>query len=84
MEGDFHRIQFTPDLLPSDVTGTEMYRPEDGSFRFQHGPIFHNLVLADEINRAPAKVQSALLEAMARAAGQCRAAKPIGCRNCSS
>lgn len=63
--GDFHRIQFTPDLLPGDVTGTEIYRPEDGSFRFQRGPIFHNLVLADEINRAPAKVQSALLEAMA-------------------
>lgn len=65
IEGDFHRIQFTPDLLPSDVTGTEIYRPEDGSFSFQPGPIFHNLVLADEINRAPAKVQSALLEAMA-------------------
>ena len=65
VEGDFHRIQFTPDLLPSDVTGTEIYRPEDGSFRFQQGPIFHNLILADEINRAPAKVQSALLEAMA-------------------
>lgn len=65
MEGEFHRIQFTPDLLPGDVTGTDIYRPEDGSFRFQHGPIFHNLVLADEINRAPAKVQSALLEAMA-------------------
>ena len=64
IEGDFHRIQFTPDLLPSDITGTEIYRPEDGSFRFQKGPIFHNLVLADEINRAPAKVQSALLEAM--------------------
>ena len=64
VEGDFHRIQFTPDLLPSDITGTEVYRPEDGSFRFQQGPIFHNLVLADEINRAPAKVQSALLEAM--------------------
>jgi len=63
--GDFHRVQFTPDLLPGDVTGTEIYRPEDGSFRFQRGPIFHNLVLADEINRAPAKVQSALLEAMA-------------------
>ncbi|MDH3393429.1 MAG: AAA family ATPase, partial [Desulfobulbaceae bacterium] len=55
--GDFHRIQFTPDLLPGDVTGTDIYRPEDGSFRFQRGPIFHNLVLADEINRAPAKVQ---------------------------
>ena len=64
IEGDFHRIQFTPDLLPSDITGTEIVRPEDGSFRFQPGPIFHNLVLADEINRAPAKVQSALLEAM--------------------
>ena len=63
--GDFHRIQFTPDLLPGDVTGTDIYRPEDGTFRFQRGPIFHNLVLADEINRAPAKVQSALLEAMA-------------------
>ena len=65
LEGDFHRIQFTPDLLPGDVTGTEIYRPQDGSFAFQHGPIFHNLLLADEINRAPAKVQSALLEAMA-------------------
>ena len=65
IEGDFHRIQFTPDLLPSDITGTEVFRPEDGTFRFQQGPIFHNLVLADEINRAPAKVQSALLEAMA-------------------
>ena len=65
IQGDFHRIQFTPDLLPGDVTGTDIFRPEDGSFRFQQGPIFHNLVLADEINRAPAKVQSALLEAMA-------------------
>ncbi len=65
IEGDFHRIQFTPDLLPSDVTGTEIYRPQDASFSFQKGPIFHNLILADEINRAPAKVQSALLEAMA-------------------
>jgi len=64
LEGDFHRIQFTPDLLPADLTGTEIYRPQDGSFRFQRGPIFHNLLLADEINRAPAKVQSALLEAM--------------------
>ncbi len=53
-----------PDLLPADITGTEIYRPETGSFVFQQGPIFHNLVLADEINRAPAKVQSALLEAM--------------------
>ncbi len=65
IEGDFHRVQFTPDLLPSDVTGTDIYRPETSSFEFQRGPIFHNLVLADEINRAPAKVQSALLEAMA-------------------
>jgi MoxR-like ATPase len=64
LEGDFHRIQFTPDLLPADLTGTEIYRPQDGSFRFDKGPIFHNLVLADEVNRAPAKVQSALLEAM--------------------
>ena len=64
IEGDFHRIQFTPDLLPSDVTGSEIYRAETGLFEFQRGPIFHNLVLADEINRAPAKVQSALLEAM--------------------
>ena len=64
LEAEFHRIQFTPDLLPSDITGTEIYRPETGSFVFQQGPIFHNLVLADEINRAPAKVQSALLEAM--------------------
>ncbi len=65
IEGEFHRIQFTPDLLPSDVTGTEIYRAQDHSFEFQKGPIFHNLILADEINRAPAKVQSALLEAMA-------------------
>jgi MoxR-like ATPase len=65
VEGDFHRIQFTPDLLPADLTGTEIYRPQDGSFHFQPGPLFHNLVLADEINRSPAKVQSSLLEAMA-------------------
>ncbi len=65
IESDFHRIQFTPDLLPADLTGTEVYRPQDASFVFQQGPLFHNLVLADEINRAPAKVQSALLEAMA-------------------
>ena len=65
VEGDFQRVQFTPDLLPADLTGTEIYRPQDGSFKFQRGPLFHNLVLADEINRAPAKVQSALLEAMA-------------------
>lgn len=62
---DDQRIQFTPDLLPSDLTGTDIYRPEDGTFRFQPGPVFHNFILADEINRAPAKVQAALLEAMA-------------------
>ncbi len=65
IEGDFHRIQFTPDLLPADLTGTEIYRPQEGSFKFQPGPLFHNLILADEINRSPAKVQAALLEAMA-------------------
>jgi len=65
IEGDFQRIQFTPDLLPADITGSEIYRAETGEFVFQKGPLFNNLVLADEINRAPAKVQSALLEAMA-------------------
>lgn len=65
IEGDYHRIQFTPDLLPSDITGTEIYLQQTGEFSLQKGPIFHNLILADEINRAPAKVQSALLEAMA-------------------
>jgi MoxR-like ATPase len=65
IEGDFHRVQFTPDLLPADLTGTEIYRPQQGSFEFQRGPLFHNLILADEINRSPAKVQAALLEAMA-------------------
>lgn len=65
ISADAQRIQFTPDLLPSDIIGTEIYRPEDGSFEFQPGPVFSQLVLADEINRAPAKVQSALLEAMA-------------------
>ena len=64
LEGDFHRLQFTPDLLPGDLTGSDVYRPETGEFVFQKGPLFHNLILADEINRAPAKVQSALLEAM--------------------
>jgi len=64
IETNFHRVQFTPDLLPADLTGTEIYRPQDGTFHFQQGPLFHNLLLADEINRAPAKVQSALLEAM--------------------
>ncbi len=65
IEGDFHRIQFTPDLLPADLTGTDIYRPETGEFTFQSGPIFNSLLLADEINRAPAKVQAAMLEAMA-------------------
>ncbi|MCE2593237.1 MoxR family ATPase [Motilimonas cestriensis] len=63
--GDFHRIQFTPDLLPADLTGTDIFRPQTSEFVFESGPLFHNLILADEINRAPAKVQSALLEAMA-------------------
>lgn len=62
---DYQRVQFTPDLLPADLTGTEIYRPSDSTFVFQQGPLFNNLILADEINRAPAKVQSALLEAMA-------------------
>lgn len=65
IHGSFQRVQFTPDLLPGDVTGTDIFRPQTGEFEFQPGPIFHNLVLADEINRAPAKVQAALLEAMA-------------------
>ncbi|USD68310.1 MoxR family ATPase [Vibrio sp. SCSIO 43136] len=65
IEGDFHRIQFTPDLLPADLTGTDIFRPETGGFTFQAGPIFNSLILADEINRAPAKVQAAMLEAMA-------------------
>ena len=65
LEGDFHRVQFTPDLLPSDLIGTDIYRHEKGEFEFRQGPLFHNILLADEVNRAPAKVQSALLEAMA-------------------
>jgi MoxR-like ATPase len=65
IEAGFHRIQFTPDLLPADLTGTDIFRPQESSFIFQEGPLFHNVILADEINRAPAKVQSALLEAMA-------------------
>jgi len=65
LEGDFHRIQFTPDLLPSDLIGTDIYRHEKGEFEFRPGPLFHNVLLADEVNRAPAKVQSALLESMA-------------------
>ena len=64
LECAFQRVQFTPDMLPADLTGSDIYRPEEGNFQFQRGPLFHNLVLADEINRAPAKVQSALLEAM--------------------
>jgi len=60
----FQRLQFTPDMLPADIVGTMIYNPRDGSFSTKHGPIFSNLILADEINRAPAKVQSALLEAM--------------------
>jgi len=65
VHGEFQRIQFTPDLLPADITGTEIYLPANGEFKFQAGPIFNQIILADEINRAPAKVQSALLEAMA-------------------
>ena len=65
IEGSFQRVQFTPDLLPADVTGTYIYRQQTSEFVFEKGPLFHNLILADEINRAPAKVQSALLEAMA-------------------
>ena len=64
IEANFHRIQFTPDLLPADLTGTEIFRPQTATFEFEKGPLFHNIVLADEVNRAPAKVQSALLEAM--------------------
>lgn len=64
IEGAFHRIQFTPDLLPSDLIGTEIYIHEKSQFIFRQGPLFNNVLLADEINRAPAKVQSALLEAM--------------------
>lgn len=65
MDASFNRVQFTPDLLPSDITGSDIYVAQKGDFEFRKGPIFANLVLADEINRAPAKVQSALLEAMA-------------------
>jgi MoxR-like ATPase len=64
IEGDFHRIQFTPDLLPSDLVGTDIYQSSSGKFEFRPGPLFHHILLADEINRAPPKVQSALLEAM--------------------
>ena len=64
IDTSFKRIQFTPDLLPADIIGTQIYRPDNGSFEVSKGPIFNNIILADEINRAPAKVQSALLEAM--------------------
>ncbi len=64
LQADFQRIQFTPDLLPADLIGTLIYQPQAGDFRVRKGPVFANIVLADEINRAPAKVQSALLEAM--------------------
>ena len=64
VKADFKRIQFTPDLLPADLIGTEIYRPKTGDFTIKKGPLFHNIILADEINRAPSKVQSALLEAM--------------------
>ncbi len=64
VHASFQRVQFTPDLLPGDLTGTDVYLPAEGSMRFVPGPLFHDIVLADEINRAPAKVQSALLEAM--------------------
>ncbi len=64
VNAQFHRIQFTPDMLPADIVGTEIYDPREGRFRVKHGPVFANFILADEINRAPAKVQSALLEAM--------------------
>ena len=64
VEGDFHRVQFTPDLLPADLVGTDIYLQDRGEFEFRAGPLFHNILLADEVNRAPAKVQSALLEAM--------------------
>jgi len=64
VRADFKRIQFTPDLLPADLIGTEIYRPKTGDFTIKKGPLFHNIILADEINRAPSKVQSALLEAM--------------------
>ena len=64
IEGSFQHLQFTPDLLPADLTGTDIYRPQEGTFEFREGPLFNSLILADEINRAPAKVQSALLESM--------------------
>ena len=65
LDSSFQRVQFTPDLMPGDLTGSDIYEPANGSFRFVSGPLFHEILLADEINRAPPKVQSALLEAMA-------------------
>ncbi len=65
MQASFKRVQFTPDLMPADLTGSDVFRPQTGDFQFQAGPLFHQLILADEINRAQAKVHSALLEAMA-------------------
>lgn len=65
IHASFQRVQFTPDLMPGDLTGTDIFNPETRSFTFMNGPIFHEILLADEINRAPPKVQSALLEAMA-------------------
>lgn len=83
IEGSFQRMQFTPDLLPADLTGTDIYRPETGTFDFQEGPIFHSLVLADEINRAPAKVQSAMLERWPKSKSPW-ARRRMNCQSCSS
>lgn len=81
VHASFKRIQFTPDLLPGDLTGTDIYNPQEGSFCFVEGPLFHEIILADEINRAPAKVQSALLEAMQEhqitVGGETRALPPL-------
>ncbi len=74
IQAKFQRIQFTPDLLPADLIGTMIYNQKDGSFQTRKGPIFANFILADEINRSPAKVQSALLEAMQETAGDHRGA----------
>ena len=74
--GKFGRIQFTPDLMPADITGTSVYRPAEGAFRFQEGPVFANVLLGDEINRAPAKTQAALLEAMQECAVTVDGARP--------
>lgn len=82
ISASFNRIQFTPDLLPSDITGSEIYVSQKGEFEFRKGPIFANLVLADEINRAPAKVQSALLEAMAERQVSAGGQRYL-CRGCS-